>query len=239
MALTETFTHKGQTWRRYGAEPLRSHFIVGVDLGQASDPTAVCVLEHHRTVKDTWSTTQLPGGGGIIRQDSDERFDVRHLARLPLGLSYVDIVHHCAGLLMRPPLAGEAKLVLDETGVGRPVADLFDDAGLKPVRLTITAGLEPQQHSERSWGVPKHALISTLDARLNTGEFRVASELTESGALAEELKDFRRKVSVAGRYSYEARVGKHDDLVLACAISLWVACNPPPKMYIGSVIGHY
>ncbi len=93
--------------------------------------------------------------------------------------------------------------------------------------------------SERSWTVPKHVLISTLDARLHTGELRIAAELTESGALAEELKDFRRKVSAAGRYSYEARVGRHDDLVLACAIALWVACNPPPRMFVGSVVGHY
>lgn len=239
MALMEAFEHKGKTWRRIGAEPLRSHFIVGVDLGQSNDPTAVCILEHHREVRDTWTTTPLPGGGGTIRQDADERFDVRHLARLPLGLSYVDIVHHVAGLLMRPPLGGEAELVIDETGVGRAVGDMFSQAGLKPMRITITAGAEPQQQGPQAWTVPKSVLISTLDARLHMAELRIASDLSEAGALAEELKDFRRKVSVAGRYSYEARVGKHDDLVLACAIALWVACNPPPRMYIGTAIGHY
>ena len=53
-------------------------------------------------------------------------------------------------------------------------------------------------------------------------------ELHEADAMADELKDFRRKVSVAGRYSYDARVGKHDDLVLAVAIGLWV-CSGRPK----------
>jgi hypothetical protein len=66
-----------------------------------------------------------------------------------------------------------------------------------------------------------------LDARLHTGELRIAAELTEAGALAEELKDFRRKVSVAGRYSFEARVDKHDDLVLAVAIGLWAIVGRP------------
>jgi hypothetical protein len=77
--------------------------------------------------------------------------------------------------------------------------------------------------------VSKQILISTLDARLHTGELRFASELTEAGAMQEELKDFRRKVSVAGRYTFEARVGKHDDLVLAVAIGLWAIVGRPKQ----------
>lgn len=68
---------------------------------------------------------------------------------------------------------------------------------------------------------------STLDARLHTGELRFAADLTEAGAMANELRDFRRKVSAAGRFSYEARVGQHDDLVLAVAIGLWTIVGRP------------
>jgi hypothetical protein len=70
--------------------------------------------------------------------------------------------------------------------------------------------------------VAKGILISTLDARLHTGELRFAKELTDADALADELKDFRRKVSAAGRFQFEARVGKHDDLGLGgrhCAVA--------------------
>ena len=66
-------------------------------------------------------------------------------------------------------------------------------------------------------------LISGLDARLLSGELRFAAALGEAHALAEELKDFRRHLTSAGRASYQARVGKHDDLVLAVAIALWWA----------------
>jgi hypothetical protein len=45
--------------------------------------------------------------------------------------------------------------------------------------------------------------------------------------MADELKDFRRKVGAAGRYQYEARVGKHDDYVLAAAIALWACVGRP------------
>src|SRR5262249_40008050 len=51
-----------------------------------------------------------------------------------------------------------------------------------------------------------------------------ASSLSEhKRCIAEELKDFRRHLTAAGRATYQARTGKHDDLVLAVAIALWWA----------------
>jgi hypothetical protein len=175
------------------------------------------VIEHCHAFRE-WAR-----GGSDQLEDT---FDVRHLQRLPLGLSYPAVVQEVAMLLARPPLVGNCELVIDETGVGRAVADIFDTAGLDPTRVTITAGAE-QSFANGSWHVSKQILISTLDARLHTGELRFAKELTEAGTMQEELKDFRRKVSVAGRYTFEARVGKHDDLVLAVAIGLWCCVGRP------------
>jgi hypothetical protein len=111
--------------------------------------------------------------------------------------------------------------VIDNTGVGRAVGDLFDNAGMAPTKVTITAGNEQTKVDHQRWHVPKGILISTLDARLHLGELRIAADLMEAGPLREELKDFQRKVSAAGRTQWEARVGKHDDLVLAVALALW------------------
>lgn len=44
-------------------------------------------------------------------------------------------------------------------------------------------------------------------------------------ALQDELKDFKRKVSEAGRVTFNARSGAHDDLVLAVAIAAWYGGN--------------
>jgi hypothetical protein len=135
-----------------------------------------------------------------------------------------------AQLLARPPLSdarNRCELVIDETGVGRAVGDLVESAGLSPVRVTITSGMDQSWVGPRRHHVPKSLLVSGLDARLHTGELRFAADLNEAGAMAEELKDFRRKVSVAGRFSYDARTGKHDDLVLAVALSLWVPTAMP------------
>lgn len=71
---------------------------------------------------------------------------------------------------------------------------------------------------------------------MRLGELRFAAALSEAGAMAEELKDFQRKVSAAGRSTWEARVGKHDDLVLSVALGLWsfVGQPKPPIGVVGT-----
>ena len=208
-------------------ELLADSFVLAADLGQSNDFTALAVIHHRRTSHLTLKGKETPAG---------EFFDVRYLARLPLGLSYVEQVDRVRDLLARPPLNMGAELVVDETGVGRAVADLFDGGGLKPTRVTITAGNEQSNQGRGRWHVAKGRLISALDARLHTGELRFAAELAEAGTMAAELKDFRRRVSAAGRYTYSAREAAHDDLVLAVAIGLWwfVGRPPPPKPAVGS-----
>lgn len=75
---------------------------------------------------------------------------------------------------------------------------------------------------------------SFLPARSNNlalGEARIAKALSDAGALQEELKDFQRKVSDAGRATDNARVGAHDDLILAVAIALWFSENMPTSSH--------
>jgi len=204
----------------YAARVTR-RFVLAADIGQSIDPTAISVIEHslhrHVHIKD-----RIP----IIQ--AGETFDVRHLARLPLGLSYVEQVAEVHRLLARPPLNAGCELVIDETGVGRAVGDLFDGHGMAPTRVTITAGDKVTPAGERRWHVSKGLLISTLDARLHNADLRFAANLTEAGAMENELRDFRRKVSAAGRFTFEARVGQHDDLVLSVAIGLWSLIRPQP-----------
>lgn len=207
---------------------LESNFCLAADLGQSNDPTAICVIEHVKKTEVTWKGNETPVG---------ENFDVRYLQRLPLGLSYVDQVSEVARLLTRPPLHSDCGFVIDETGVGRPVGDLFNNSGLQPTRVTITAGERQRALGNRRWHVPKGILISALDARLHTGELRFACDLPEASTMAEELKDFRRHVSAAGRFSYEARTGKHDDLVLAVALALWNFVGRPKEAH--ARVGHY
>ena len=204
----------------YIAAPRIDRWYVGLDVGQSIDPSAVCAL--HRVSEPIWNEFKpSPRDERRWIQQSRERFQVLHLERLPLGMPYPSQVQHVAGLLARQPLTS-ATFVLDYTGCGRPVADMFQRAGLRPHCLLITAGTDWSRDG-LTWHVPKGMLVSGLEARLHSGELEIAEALTDSPALREELKDFARKVSESGRVTFNARAGAHDDLVLAVAIALFAA----------------
>ena len=98
-----------------------NRYVMGVDLGQASDFTAIAV-------------------GRFPAAREARSVDVVYLERLPLGTSYPDVVEYVESLMARPPLLGGADLVVDATGVGRPVVDLLRERHLKVEAVTITAG---------------------------------------------------------------------------------------------------
>jgi hypothetical protein len=213
-------------WRKVPAI-FRQRYVVGVDLGQSADPTAIAILHWKTVPQNSWTHENFEH-----RQNAAESLEVRHLERLRLGQSYPEQVAHVADMLARPPLCGDgefpaAELVIDQTGVGAAVGDIFETAGMRPQRITITAGAEATGAGHNRHHVAKSILISTLDARLHTGELKFAAALAEADAMKAELLDFRRRVSAAGRFSFEARVGKHDDLVLSVAIALWWMVRPP------------
>src|SRR5262245_19809298 len=58
-----------------------SSWVVGVDLGQSTDPTAICVLEWIKGVLDPNSEWERHTGTGRLPQKPTERLDVRHLVR--------------------------------------------------------------------------------------------------------------------------------------------------------------
>lgn len=146
-------------------------------------------------------------------------FQVRHLERLPLGTPYPGIVAHVGRLLARVP---GAQLAIDFTGVGRPVFDLFHFAGISPVGVLITGGTAPSQDGQ-ILAVPKLSLISRLQALLHQGQLKIHRDIPDASALVRELQDFRVEYTAAGNLTFNARSGKHDDLVLSLAIACWVA----------------
>jgi hypothetical protein len=71
--------------------------------------------------------------------------------------------------------------------------------------------------------VPKLTLVSRLQALLHQGQLKILRELAEAETLVRELQDFRVEYTAAGHLTFNARSGKHDDLVLALAIAVWRA----------------
>ena len=67
-------------------------------------------------------------------------FEIGTIKRLPLETSYTNVVAIVHALLLRCPAGTE--LIIDGTGVGKPVADIFKWHGVTPWCVTATAGIE-------------------------------------------------------------------------------------------------
>jgi len=174
-------------------------YVVGVDLGQTADYTAITILEEREK----------------------KSYDVRYLERLR-NTPYPQIVRRLDHLVRRLP--ERPSMAVDATGVGRPVIDMIHDANLLasiyPITLTGADGVT-REGMERH--VPKRDVASTIAVLLQTGRLRIARKLKESEILYRELLNFRVKISLSGHDSYEAwREQEHDDLVLAVGLAAWL-----------------
>src|SRR5262249_51569740 len=97
-----------------------TEYLIGLDLGQKRDFTATAILEK--------VTTQ------------PRLYHLRHLERIKLDTSYIEVVERICSLLRTGVLCGSSTLVMDATGVGLPVLDLIRKRGISPVAVTITGG---------------------------------------------------------------------------------------------------
>jgi len=184
-------------------------FVVGCDLGQARDYTAIAAVECLRHVN--------------ARGKREDRYHLRYLERPALGTLYPAIVQRVLAVLRTPPLSLACPLVVDQTGVGRAVVDMFTDAGLKPRAVQITGGATVTRLNPYNLNVPKRDLVGTLVALYQGERLKVAESLPLAPVLTRELVNFKVKVNLdTGHDSYEAwRESDHDDLVLAVALACW------------------
>ena len=172
----------------------------------------------------------------VVPAETCVEFHLRHLERPELGTPYPRIVERVCALLSRPPLSGpqaETTLIVDATGVGRPVIDLLRardlPGALVPITITGADSVTRDDHG-REWRVPKRDLVGVLQVLLQTGRLKVAEGLPLGATLAAEMLNFKAKISASGHDTYEAgpaggewREGAHDDLVLAVTLPCWYA----------------
>jgi len=177
-------------------------FFLGLDLGQAKDYTALTIIER-------------PPGMPF-------KYNVRSLKRFPIGTSYPEIVDKICKVTKHPDVQPNL-LVIDATGVGAPIADMFRQKNLNFIPVIIT-GADKVSRDQRAVRVPKRDLISTLQVLLQTKKLKIAGSLPEAQILIEELLNFQVKISVTGHDSYGAwREGTHDDLILATSLACWAS----------------
>jgi len=178
-------------------------FYFGLDLGQSQDYTALAVIEAKRK----------------------SQLHLRHAKRYELGTPYPDIVTDVAALLKRQEVGSAPELVVDGTGVGAPVVDMFHKAGLLPYVVKIHGG-DKVNSDGLEYRIPKRDLASCLQVYLQEKRLKIAAALPLADILIGELLNFKVKISEKGHDSYEAwREGDHDDLVIAVAMPCWFIQN--------------
>lgn len=218
---------------------------VGLDLGQVNDDTALVVLRREQEVPElpkpkaasAWHELELPKPPG---NPPPARYYCPVAERFERGTSYTTIVENVCKLFAQDKFAGQV-LVVDGTGVGRPVVDLFRKAKItcRLMPVTITGGAANSTIGKVTvdewgyWHVPKKELVGSVQVLLGTGRLEVAPRLKQAQVLVHELKSFSYKISQTAHVSLEAwREQDHDDLVLGLALAAWAGERVRQELWV-------
>jgi len=191
-----------------------SVFFIGLDLGQVQDYTALTIIEK------------------VYPPDEEHLYHLRHIERFPLHTSYPDVVNKVKEYLKSFQADDSVYLVIDSTGVGLGIMDMFIKENLYPVGITITGGTEINRDGD-NYKVPKRDLVTCLQILFQTQRLKIAKGLRYVDTLVQELGNFKVKITTKGNDTYEAwREGQHDDLVLSVALASWYGENMQPSYMI-------
>jgi hypothetical protein len=139
------------------------------------------------------------------------------------GLRYDLIVDWVARVLKRPefnPGGQPPEFILDATGVGVAVRDMFAAKGVRLKAVTITAG-EAYSRAGSTINIGKARLIGSFLGAFDAGKVRVNPNMPIWPALEREMLSFRAEMNAQGRAKFEAEQGEHDDMLFALAMAVW------------------
>ena len=218
-------------------------YSVGVDLGQAADFTAICVLEKKIVPPETAMFSPVGESPSNRLVEGSIVYDLRYLKRPKLGTAYDTIAKRVADLIceLEPQGAfgelGQVTLSVDGTGVGRGVVDMLDAEFKRRGRTTsvprvdfrrvsVTGSNTTLKRPDKSngyWSVQKRDLVFPAVAAFQTGKIRIAKRIKDREALVNELRNYRRTTNIAtGNMAFEPwRESDHDDLLFALCLALW------------------
>ncbi|MFN0101305.1 MAG: hypothetical protein ACKV2U_04355, partial [Bryobacteraceae bacterium] len=109
-----------------------SRFLLGLDLGQARDHSAIAIAERR---------VELTGARDPVTyvDETRTRVLIRHLERIPLRTPYPQVVERVRAITQKFH-GRKLQVVMDSTGVGAAVRDMLAAArlGVPVIGVTIT-----------------------------------------------------------------------------------------------------
>lgn len=199
-------------------------FIIGQDIAKFVDYTTTVV---HRIVPE------------LIRGSYDNRVyyyeDV--VFRDKAQLKYSDLTEYTSELIDSLDLSGQCALLVDSTGVGAAVFDLYESAGLDPLGIVFTGGESVNTKNGRSldsvatsrfgsiscFDVPKVDLVGSLQVYVQQGRLRMAEGLRYEHDAQEQYRNFVGRINEKTKYVKYGNSSDeiHDDVVVADAMCTW------------------
>jgi hypothetical protein len=178
--------------------------IISLDPAQLRDWSAVAVVDMH-----------------MVPEKRQFHYNLIAMNRKQ-GLPYDQIVDWVAGVLKKPEfMKGQPpEFVLDATGVGVAVNDMFRAKRIRARAVTITAG-NTLNRQESTIHLGKARLIGTFLGAFDSGKVHVNPNMPIWPALEKEMLSFRAEMSEQGHAKFEAEQGEHDDMLFSLALAVW------------------
>jgi hypothetical protein len=203
-------------WQAEAPSPQASRrdFLVGLSVGQGSQPSAVAVLER--------LPPPCPGGS--------RSYACRYLRRwLPPGTAYPALVSDLTDMLSGTPLTG-AELVVEAGPSIKAVLALLRknrlSARVQPVEVKASA---EDDYVEGLWRITKASVIETTRQVLQEDRLvfdeRMAPEAMATTPSAQTiyhaLLAYPYNKTPAANDAFASREGAYDDLILAVTLACW------------------
>ncbi len=200
------------------------HYYVGLDLGQSSDYTALCIIEEPVWIRPETDWTQF----GVFRPDGVQEDEgwvsparlspksahnalavnykygrpahpplyLRHLERFELGTKYTDIIQKVKQLLLREPIKRRLKRTRLLVDKTGVGAAVVDGFWQAGVRpISVTIhGGSNVTPEPHGFRVPKRNLVAAAQVLLQNGRLKIAESLPDAQTLKQELLNFRQKI---------------------------------------------
>ncbi|MCK9569508.1 hypothetical protein M0R72_11260 [Candidatus Pacearchaeota archaeon] len=158
---------------------------------------------------------------GALGNDGRYEYDLIAMNRKQ-ALPYDQIVEWVIKALKNPAFNAHAppKFLLDATGVGVAINDMFRAKGQRPIAITITLGNTLTRIGSVAH-LGKARLIGKFLGALDAGKVHVNPDMAIWPQVEREMLSYRAEMSAQGRVKMEAEPGENDDMLFAFAMAVW------------------